>query len=266
MPDDIRQRRYVEPFGGAGTIILNKPRSAQEVYNDVNGYLVNLFRWVQKNPEALLERVKYILNSRAEFDAAHLRLYENKYGDDSLQAAADFYQCHVQSYAGKGDHFGANFRSIRAGFPIIELAFQRLQRVVVEQWDFEKLLRVYSCPNGFYYMDPPYFYTEDAYPGGHFGPETHVRLRDVAMELPGLWMISYNLTEEVLKLYEQPGIYIEHLTRLNNMAQRFAAGAIYDEVLITNFDTSKVNYTPSGQLLLPDYSITQRRNYIWPKQ
>ncbi len=49
---------------------------------------------------------------------------------------------------------------------MIDLAARRLQKVVVENKDFEKLIRQYDRPVSFFYCDPPYFATENYYKDG----------------------------------------------------------------------------------------------------
>ncbi|MHA1632769.1 MAG: DNA adenine methylase [Candidatus Freyarchaeota archaeon] len=44
-------RCYVEVFGGGAPLLLNKPPSPHEVYNDLDGKLVNLFMVVKEKPD-----------------------------------------------------------------------------------------------------------------------------------------------------------------------------------------------------------------------
>lgn len=71
--------RYIEIFGGSGAVLLGKEPSKFEVYNDIEGELVNFFRVVKNRPaELLLELDLLPLNSREEF-ASWLHLHDKKY-------------------------------------------------------------------------------------------------------------------------------------------------------------------------------------------
>ncbi len=162
FPTDYRHRTYVEVFGGGGSVLLNKERSVKEILNDRNGNLINLYRVVREQPDELKERLTYVLNSRADFVLTKEQLNRGLY-HDRVQWAADFYQLIKQSYAGKGENFGANPRSMWAAFPIIDAVCARLQYVVIECQDFGKIIPALDSGGTFYYLDPPYFFTEDYY-------------------------------------------------------------------------------------------------------
>ena len=62
-------KRYIEVFGGAGWVLFHKPPGNDfEVFNDFNGNLVNLYRCVREQPEALRDELRYMLNSRLDFE------------------------------------------------------------------------------------------------------------------------------------------------------------------------------------------------------
>lgn len=59
---------YVEPFAGGGSVFFARERSPTEVYNDLNGDVINLMRVLQdpeKNAE-LERRLSWTLYARAE--------------------------------------------------------------------------------------------------------------------------------------------------------------------------------------------------------
>ena len=52
-------KRYIEVFGGAGWVLFHKPPGNDfEVFNDFNGNLVNLYRCVREQPEALRDELR----------------------------------------------------------------------------------------------------------------------------------------------------------------------------------------------------------------
>lgn len=277
---------YVEVFGGGGSVLLNKERSVREVLNDANGNLINLYRVVREHPDELKDRLLYVLHSREDFKIAQRRLEEatgrcfpvlpQQDGNSSdsqgklaekkpevsspVLRAADFYQVVRQSYAGNGKQFSAVARSMWAGFPAIDRVAGRLQGVTLEKEDFGVIFQRYDSPTTVFYIDPPYFFTEDYYPGNIFTRKDHARLASILLNAEGLWLLSYNLCPEVLELYQQPGIFIEQVDRINNMAQRYEGGAIYQEVLISNYDTIK--RTPE-QLYLFAPQEPEERKILW---
>ena len=64
------------------------------------------------------------------------------------------------------------------------------------------------------------------------------------------FLVSYNDCPEIREIWAVPGIQIESISRLNNMAQKVKPGELYDEVLISNYDTSE--RSRSGQMTLWD--------------
>ena len=63
---------YVEPFGGAASVMLRKPRSKVEVYNDLDDEIVNIFRVLQDpaSTRELFRRLARTPYARAEYDLA----------------------------------------------------------------------------------------------------------------------------------------------------------------------------------------------------
>ena len=146
-----------------------------------------------------------------------------------------------------------------AGFPAIDRVAGRLQGVTLEKEDFGVIFQRYDSPNTHFYIDPPYVYTEDYYPGNIFLRSDHQRLAAILLNAEGLWLLSYNLCPEVLELYQQPGIFIEQVDRINNMAQRYESGAVFQEVLISNYDTRK---SAQAQLYLFEPAAEERK-ILW---
>src|SRR5881392_1422433 len=65
-----RTTHYCEPFGGAATVLINREPSPVETFNDLDRELVNFFRVLRTQKEALLEAIGLTPFSREEFELA----------------------------------------------------------------------------------------------------------------------------------------------------------------------------------------------------
>lgn len=65
-------RSYLEPFFGSGAVFFNKPPSAIETVNDIDGDIVNFFRVLRERPDDLAEAISLTPYARDVFDDAHV--------------------------------------------------------------------------------------------------------------------------------------------------------------------------------------------------
>ena len=163
-------RIYVEPFGGAGSVLLQKPRSYAEIYNDLEGEIVNVFRVLRNRTTAReLERLLRLTPfARDEFIATYGR--EDALRVDRVERARRFI---ARAYMGFGSassnpkHLtGFRASSHRSGttpahdwahFPdAITAITARLHSVCVENRPALRLIASHDSPQTLFYLDPPY--------------------------------------------------------------------------------------------------------------
>ena len=233
-------KRYIEVFGGAGWVLFHKPPGNDfEVFNDFNGNLVNLYRCVREQPKALRDELRYMLNSRLDFEYMKGMLHSQAVLPDVRRAA--YYYAQIRySYAAGTSTFGSQPHAMWNNFPLIESAAGRLQKVVIENKDCVKLIRQYDRPESFFYCDPPYYNADQYYEAVSTDGFDHTGLADALLGIKGKFLLSYNDCPEIRALYARPGIVIEGISRLSNIAQRYENGKQYPELLISNYDTTEL--------------------------
>lgn len=146
----LEYRRYIEVFGGAGWVLFHKPPGSDfEVFNDFNGNLVNLYRCVREQPDKLKNELRYMLNSRLDFEYIKQLLHSQAVLPD-IRRAACYYAIIRYSYAAGTSTFGSQPHSLWNDFPPIDAAAGRLQKVVIENKDCVKLIRQYDRPDSFF--------------------------------------------------------------------------------------------------------------------
>lgn len=216
--------RYIEVFGGGGSVLFAKAKHADfEVYNDSNGDLVNLFRCVKHHPEELQRELSCVLNSREIF--LDYRALAACRGLTDIQRAAMFYVNLRISYGADGRSYGCNPRIVSAD-RFVEIQ-QRLSRVVIENKDFDDLIKVYDRPNALLYCDPPYHGTERHYTNT-FSDGDHLRLKRCLNGIKGRFLLSYNDDDFIRDLYSDYTII--SIERPNNLST-----GTFKELIIKNY-------------------------------
>jgi len=157
-------RTYIEAFGGGGAVLLAKPPSQIEVYNDLDQGLTNLFR-VLRDPALFRKLVRALEStpySRSEFQLAQLPVI------DPVEAARRFVVRQRQSYGGRGERWSFCIKDAHAGTAsairrwqrgIEQLPFvhNRFKSVQIECADWRIVLDRYDARESLFFLDPPYY-------------------------------------------------------------------------------------------------------------
>lgn len=241
IPNDIKT--YIEPFGGAAWVMFYKDKWANlEVYNDLDGRLVNLFRIVKYHPQAFKDEIKYLLGSREMFSQ-----FMNGTFITDIQKAAQFYFIVNRSFGSKCRAIGLTKKSVggicksqKNYFDRIDEIHKRLDTVVIEHLDFEELIKYYDFEGAFFYCDPPYS-KGYRYPiqSGKFDDK---RLFDVLKNIKGRFLISYNDSPDIRELYKN--FEIVEIKRLNGLNNKTVGGRVnntYNEILIANYPIKDIH-------------------------
>lgn len=197
---------YAEPFVGQGGVFLRRRvRPSVEVINDLSGDVVTLFRVLQRFPHALMHELRWRPAMRAEFD--RLKAGRNEDLLD-IERAARFLYLQTLAFGGKvnGRHFGTAADSphsfdIRRLEPRLRRLHERLAGVVIENLDWSAFIDRYDRPATLFYLDPPYWGSEDDYGAGMFAPADFQRLADRLRAIEGLFLFSINDRPEIREMF-----------------------------------------------------------------
>jgi DNA adenine methylase len=164
-------RVYVEPFGGGASVLLRKPRSYAEVYNDLDDEVVNLF-YVLRDPAMrarLVASVGFTPFSRVEFDDAY------RPTDDPVESARRMVVLSHMGFgtaamratrAGTRQRTGFRANTTRSGTTpagdwrglpdVLAAVGERFTGVVVERRPAVDVMAAHDAPHTLHYVDPPY--------------------------------------------------------------------------------------------------------------
>ena len=165
---------YVQPFGGAGTLLIKRPRmESREIYGDLSSSMVELLTMLRDDPKRTIWQMRGVPFARSIFEAAEAKMANGE------ARGLDAYIVHSQSWFSKADsdwgvakhtkavkaHANATREGIAkdgsgmlpmAETPLYQSAM-RLQGVEIYCVDALDLIKKWKDdPDAMIHIDPPY--------------------------------------------------------------------------------------------------------------
>ena len=163
---------YCEPFIGGAAVFFAKQKSKVEIINDINGEIVNFYKVLQNDFNALQKEIKTTLHSRDLHRRAQV-IYSNPDMFDNIKRAwavwvlanMSFDNTLNTSFSRSADGKISHKIAVKRN-DFTESLCQRISGVQIECRDALKVIEMNDTTESFFYVDPPYV---GAYQGHYDG-------------------------------------------------------------------------------------------------
>lgn len=225
FPPEDAYNIYVEPFVGAGNIILRteKVEGRKEVINDLDKRVIIVFRAIKKSGKKINDTVNRKFLTKQQF-------FEGKEKMDPLNIIQTF----KNSFFGQGKSYSYNITQNRNGewATDFEPIHDRIKKVTILNEDFTKVIKKYDTDKTFFYLDPPYENVrENDYPD-YVTPEM---VLNAVQHCKGYVMISYNDSPRIRKLFKGIGWKVKSI-KTRYIGTQNIKGREGNELVIMNYE------------------------------
>lgn len=256
IPHFPPHRTYVEAFAGSAGVLLRKPISKKEIYNDKWDDVVHLFLTLRDQGDELKQRLTYMPASHALFNKYAKKWRERDFDDDVDRAITVFYVMNL-SYAGLLDYNWVCRRErevariLKRKVDVLNQFTERMRGVLIENLDFRDVIKEYDAEDTLFYCDPPYKIDKEYYYHG-FSKKDHYDLAEVLSNVEGFAALSYYGCEEIRELYpEEDWWYNEkELVKQSATVEKGEKKPVGIELLITNYEPPKIELHPDAKAIL----------------
>jgi DNA adenine methylase len=217
IPRDIET--YVEPFSGMFWVFFKMdlnhyPNLKTVVYNDFNGLNANLFSCCKDYDRMWDEMSKYPCQQLGVEDTP--TTYEEMFNeyqkevfhsgvtitdDNRFEVAAKYVYVLTQIFSGSKPET-SSYMDYKGKYRCKVLIFMDKLKdkkyrshfdkiTFVENMDFQEVIEKYDSEKTYFYVDPPYWKTENYYSNHDFDRNDHERLADSLKSISGKFSLSY---------------------------------------------------------------------------
>ncbi|UVE51442.1 DNA adenine methylase [Haloferax larsenii] len=201
LPD---HNTYVEVFGGSAAVLVHKPESVNEIYNDVDDDLITFFEVLRDRRDELLDWLRHTPYSRRLYNEYADDYHSDNHPTDPVVRAGRYWYLVQAGFNGDltkrnsfststsargypSDSQGRNYHRSRER---LEAFSRRFQAVTIECLDWREVIDRYDSDTTVFYVDPPYLAvrSEGYYPNHGIDHDALIqRLADIQGEA----VISY---------------------------------------------------------------------------
>jgi DNA adenine methylase len=212
---------YVEPFVGGGSIYLNTRKVDNEIINDLDPLLIELYIQIQNN---------YLLfesTVNGEYNEEDFYRIKKELVHSNLGKLVKDYILKKTSYLGCMEGFAIyngkkNFKIKKNFLPI----HNRLKDTIIHNENYNEIITKYDSPTTFFYLDPPYENSSKNI--SDYNDINLEQLRNQLQTIKGRFLLSLNDSENNRELFKE--FKINSLERAYSIQKRKV-----NELLIKNY-------------------------------
>jgi DNA adenine methylase len=191
FPRNYQSMIYVEPFIGAGHVYFYKDPSEQEVINDLDKDVVQIFKGFKKyNGDDISACINGNYNKK---------IYKQIKESKETTPFDKFIQKLLQyklSFFGAGKSFGSK-ESIHSNY---ENNYKdRLKHTTILNKDYKYLIKKYDSHNTLFYLDPPYENSDKLYTHDNVSID---EVYNLLKNIKGKFVMSYNDSSRAKELFK----------------------------------------------------------------
>lgn len=239
-------KEFREPMVGGGSIFFALKQlnpNCKFWINDVNKELFFFWKYLKEEPEKMIKEISKL---KEKYSKDGKKLYEILFNMKSdFERAVRFFILNRITFSGLAESGGYSEQAFKTRFTDssierLKRAADILQNTSITNEDYEELI-IQDGEEVFIFLDPPYYSTKKSKLYGKNGnlheEFNHERFRDIMKECKHKFLITYDDSEKVRGLFDDPNFFFIYPWELqygmNNYKQKKAKKG--SELFISNF-------------------------------
>ncbi len=208
---------YTEAFAGGAAVLFAKAPAKINVINDLNGELVNFYRTIITDYDALKDEILKTLHSREQLQVAKF-IHEHPDYFSRVKRAWAVWALSRLSFSG---NLTGSFSFARNGNDKKTITLNNaksafgedikaiLEQCTIEQDDALKVIKRYDTKDTFHFLDPPYVGFNMGHYSGMFDRENMQALLDLLSQIEGKFMLTM-YPDDMIRKYANDNSWIIH--------------------------------------------------------